>query len=776
MEVPCSVLSVCARVEGRVVSLGVAVMHVDSHKLEVCEVRDNHELAILESILVQVRAAECVMNSDAPTFAEKALNLLESCQVLSHQRKKDYFDTMYLEQDLACILSEKTSVKNHLAELSLPLACKALAALIKQMQLKEKSEYFHTCRLSRFAVASIMRLDKAAFNALALLPQQMNNTGPTCLYGLLNKCKTSLGARRLLTWVTQPLVDIHNINDRLTVVELLHQRSDLRQTVHGEYLSKVPDLDKLSSALHSGGSSSRVSLEDLVRLYDCIVEVKLLNQVLEEKKNGGQEAEAQWRVFEEMIARPLRDVVRGLDRFLKLVTYTIDMKEAKAGVYIISRQFDPELKKLADQRDVLREQMNNHRSKVETKLFGSSSSRRDDLRLVGCSSHGYLFRVTKKDQAMVQKHKGQYEQVRINKGEYLFTTKTLKELAEAYEDSTRDYDKQQAQLFAKTLAVARTFWPAVECLAAVVATLDILTAFAYVASANGYCRPTLVEGGEALDLRLCRHALVENQRGDGFFIANDVHMDLKTSRLHIITGPNMGGKSTYIRQVAMVAVMAQIGCFVPCSSASLPVFHHIMCRVGASDNQIRGVSTFMSEMVETSVILNSSTERSLVVVDELGRGTSTYDGFGLAWAIARALSERIKCFCLFATHFHEMGELASVCAGVVNKHVTACVNDDELTFLYKTVDGCADQSYGIHVAKIARLPDRVIAQARTRANQLELAERLGHQEGRKELARYTSVWEALCQGVSNQDDFANRVLLHRDKLESLETSTEVAMA
>eukprot|EP00922_Rhytidocystis_sp_ex-Travisia-forbesii_P038632 GHVS01057520.1.p1 GENE.GHVS01057520.1~~GHVS01057520.1.p1 ORF type:complete len:791 (+),score=98.42 GHVS01057520.1:407-2779(+) len=772
------ILSVYAKMDGRVVILGLAVFYAETHKVEVCEVRDNHELAILESVIVQVRARECIVNTDVKMLCDKILDLLDSCQVTSIQRNKDYFDVTYLEHDISHLLSDKSSAKTHLAELSMSLASGAMAAVIKECGLKEKPEYFQTCRLSTFAIASIMRLDKAAFNALAILPNNGEGKGGTtsscCLYGLLNKCKTSLGSRRLLTWVTQPLVDVNTITDRLTVVELLVNHSDLRHIIHGNHLMKVPDLDKLAGALHAsvGGGKSRVKLDDLVRLYDCVVEAGCLFSMLTDKiKDNSSSRDTQmtkeesggWIVFDEMICKPLGDVVKGLDRFLKLVTYTVDMQEAKAGNFVISRQFDPTLKQLAEQRDSLRHEMEKHKTKVEQSLFGGCRrSGGDDLRLVSCSSHGFLFRVTKKDQAAVQKHKGLYEQVRINKGEYLFTNRKLRELAEAHEDSSREYEKQQAQLFAKTLSVARTFWPAVECLAAIIATLDIVTAFAYVAASNNYCKPTLRE---------------ELQRGDGYFIANDVNMDIDTSRLHIITGPNMGGKSTYIRQVAMVAVMAQIGCFVPCSAAILPIFHHIMCRVGASDNQIRGVSTFMSEMVETSVILKSSTERSLVVVDELGRGTSTYDGFGLAWAIARALTERIKCFCLFATHFHEMAELVSVCPGVVNKHVTACASGDQLTFLYKTIDGCADQSYGTHVAEIARLPAKVIAHARRRADQLELAERLGHEEGRLQLGRLQSLWSKISSGLENEQDFANRVIANREEIEQIgQQSTPAAVA
>merc|ERR1719424_469748 len=203
------------------------------------------------------------------------------------------------------------------------------------------------------------------------------------------------------------------------------------------------------------------------------------------------------------------------------------------------------------------------------------------------------------------------------------------------------------------------------------------------------------------------------------FIANDLSMDRETSRLHIITGPNMGGKSTYIRSVALIALLNQIGSFVPCQAATLPIFDSVMCRVGASDMQLRGISTFMAEMLEASCILNTATEKSLVIIDELGRGTSTSDGFGIAWAIARHLVEEKKCYTLFATHFHEIATLQDTVPAVRNRHATATVDaaSGKLTFLYALADGSADQSYGAHCAELAGFPDKIVKDAQKRANE-----------------------------------------------------------
>jgi len=235
-----------------------------------------------------------------------------------------------------------------------------------------------------------------------------------------------------------------------------------------------------------------------------------------------------------------------------------------------------------------------------------------------------------------------------------------------------------------------------------------------------FVRARLDTSGKTLELKGATHVLVV-ANSDKSFVSNSLSMDSETSRLHLITGPNMGGKSTYIRSVALVALLNQIGSFVPCQAATLPIFDAIMCRVGASDMQLRGVSTFMAEMLEASCILNTASTQSLVIVDELGRGTSTSDGFGIAWSIVRHLAEVTRCFSLFATHFHELAALEDVIPQVRNKHTTAAVDktSGKLTFLYALKDGAADQSYGAHVAELAGFPAHVLAASQRRAAEFE---------------------------------------------------------
>lgn len=327
------------------------------------------------------------------------------------------------------------------------------------------------------------------------------------------------------------------------------------------------------------------------------------------------------------------------------------------------------------------------------------------------------------------KNRKTYMDLGTVKGGVYFTTSAMRALNDDFRSLSEEYARTQSRLVKDVIDIASSYAPPLEQLNVVLANLDVILSFAHVASNAPipYTRPLIQERGSPLVLQDARHPCLEVQ-DDIHFIPNDVSMVPGTSEFLLLTGPNMGGKSTYLRQIGMITLMAQMGCFVPAATgAQVPVCDCILARVGAGDSQLRGVSTFMAEMLETATILKTATKDSLVLIDELGRGTSTYDGFGLAWAISEWIVKEIHAKCVFATHFHELTNLAKEQAGVQNLHVVAHVSpreegshfDKDITLLYKVEPGTSDQSYGIQIAELADFPESVIRLAKRKAEELE---------------------------------------------------------
>ncbi|KAM6492493.1 DNA mismatch repair protein [Amanita muscaria] len=713
----------------RMKTLGVSYADTSVRELGVAEFVDNDLFSNLETLIIQLSVKEAIIPSgtisgttERDVDLNKLRTVLDRCGVVITERKPSEFNAKNISENLCRLLNpihlpSQTEPSLLIPQLSLPNAPSALGALISYLSLLSDPSNQAAYKLRTHDLTQYMRLDASALKALSLTESSANQTTSardTTLLGLLNKCKTAQGTRLLAAWLRQPLMNRHEIRKRLNIVEIFFNDSNARRTLRDDYLKFIPDLNRLSKRFRRSVSS----LEDVVRVYQAILK---LPGIIETLENIELDQECV-QLLNEIYVQTLRGCQESLEKYGEMVEQTLDLDELDHHNYVIKPDHDPRLRELSKRLTHVRDGLDQEHRAIGKDL-GLELDKK--LHLENNQVYGYCFRLTKNDAKALSK---KYIELGTTKSGVFFTTKTLKSLAEEFKDLSQSYSRTQSGLVREVVNIASTYAPVLESLDGVLAQLDVILSFAHV-SANApepYVKPHLVDKGDGgLILRDARHPCLEVQE-EIHFIPNDVEMNKGQSELLIITGPNMGGKSTYIRQVGVIALMAQVGCFVPCSEAQLPIFDSVLCRVGAGDSQLKGVSTFMAEMLETATILRAATQDSLIIIDELGRGTSTYDGFGLAWAISEHIASEIRAFCLFATHFHELTALDQQVPHIKNLHVVAHVTetndgnqDRDITLLYKVEPGICDQSFGIHVAKLANFPNNVIKLAKRKADELE---------------------------------------------------------
>ncbi len=569
----------------------------------------------------------------------------------------------------------------------------AAGGLVHYLRSTQKADLAHVRSISYRPRAAGLLVDPTTLKHLEIV--EGSDGGRTgSLLDELDRTVTSIGSRLLRSWLLRPLVALEPIRDRLDAVEDLAFRTTERGRFR-DAVKAVQDIERLVARVALGTAGPR----DLVGLRTSLAAIPRLRTVL--------------APLEALLVRSLLAELDDLaDLRATIESALVDDPPALAreGGFIRTGH-DREIDEL---RTISRsgKAVINELEARERQRTGISS-----LKVRYNRVFGYYIEVSKSNLHAVP---NDYLRKQTIAGGERFITPALKEYEEKVLGADERTVERELELFEILRQAVAAEAPRIQASARAIATLDVLAALAEVAVVNNYTKPIVHDGDEMVVVD-ARHPVVERRTGANDFVPNDVNLNGSTSQLVILTGPNMGGKSTYLRQVALLCVLAQAGSFVPAREAKLPIVDRIFARVGASDNIARGHSTFMVEMQETANILHGATPRSLVVLDEIGRGTATFDGLSIAWAVAEhlATNPRLRPKTLFATHYHELTDLADATPGVVNYHVSAREWKDDIVFLRKIVPGRSDRSFGIQVARLAGLPPAVVSRAREILSALE---------------------------------------------------------
>lgn len=723
-------------------SCGLAALDLSTGEFRATEFSGENALRRVGDELQQLKPKELLFASSHPLFERgpvgQETSVLGDDATLPWRLTETPLEDWVFATDYAVPL-----VENQFGVLSLegfglagrPAAASAAGAILHYVRATQKGTLSHIDRIGFYDRQDCLVLDAVTVRNLELVEPLFSSSGPAfTLYRAVDHTLTPMGKRLLRAWMLRPLIESATIEARLTAVAAgvkdLVAREELRRTLDG-----VLDLERLLSRVTLESANPR----DLLALAASLRRLPSIRAAL-----GRLSAPR----LEQLHARldPLEDLAQHIESSL------VDeppLTLAEGGV--IREGIDSELDQL---RDLSR----------NSKQFVAQIEERErqrtgigSLKVRFNSVFGYYLEISK---ANLHLAPAEYERKQTLVNAERFTTPELKQYEAKILDAQEKIVEIERRIFAALRAYVGGEAKRIRQTSLALAEVDVLAGFAHLAAARDYCRPEFASDG-TMEVLGGRHAVVECPEAampGERFVPNDLYMDADSTRLVLLTGPNMGGKSTYLRQTALIAILAQMGSFVPARRARLPFFDRIFTRIGASDNLARGRSTFMVEMTETAAILNTATARSLVLLDEMGRGTATYDGLALAWAAIEHLHDRTGAKTLFATHYHELTALEALLPGVKNFHVAVKESAGGIVFLRKVEPGAADKSYGIEVAKLAGLPPEVIGRARAVLAEHESAEsaaasHLGHTapEPRAQLTIFTPLSQRIVDRLKMAD-------------------------
>lgn len=596
-----------------------------------------------------------------------------------------------LEQRLGLLFSEQNT-KEENAELNFltksltdRLQLDVVQKLLTYLSITQKRSLGHLQEARTYEPDHYLKMDHYAKSNLELTQSIRNGKKQGTLLWLLDETKTAMGGRLLKQWLDRPLIQEKKILQRQKMVQSLltsyFERVELQ-----EALKKVYDLERLAGKVAFGTVNGR----DMIQLKTSLEQIPAIKEILSGIDQG------EWHALLQQMD-PVTDVVKLIDRAIQEEP-PLSVTEGN----VIKDGFNEKL-------DQYRDAMHNGKNwLMELQAKEREATGIKNLKIGFNRVFGYFIEITKSNLSSLPE--GRYERKQTLANAERFITPELKETETLILEAEEKSQDLEYQLFLEIREEIKKSIARLQQLAKAVSAIDVLQGFATVSEQYQYICPELQNNYHEIELIDGRHPVVEKVLGQQKYIPNSVVMDQDTTIL-LITGPNMSGKSTYMRQLALIVIMAQIGCFVPASSAKLPIFDQIFTRIGASDDLISGQSTFMVEMMEANQALRKATPNSLILFDEIGRGTATYDGMALAEAIIEYIQREVKAKTLFSTHYHELTTLEKTLPNLKNIHVGAVEQDGEVVFLHKMMEGPADKSYGIHVAKLSGMPDSLLKRA-----------------------------------------------------------------
>ena len=684
---------------------GISVCDISTGEFYSSEIKGENNFEILLDEIARFSPSEIIANSMMFECKDELDKIKERFNIYMNRFNDKFFleDEGNLPLDYNIIENKKqvASLKEK------KLAVKSINALLEYLNETQMTSLEHINTITLYSISKYMLLDVTARRNLEITEKMRDKSKKGTLLWVLDKTSTSMGGRLLRRWLNDPLLEVKEIQERLDAVKELKENIMLRGDAT-ETLKKVYDIERLAGKMTYGNANAR----DMITLKNSLQKLPDLKNVLSQCTSPKLK-----ELYEEL--DELKDIYELID---KSIIEDPPMTVKDGG--IIKMGFDPEI----DQLKTATTEGKNWIIKLEAEEKAKTGIK--TLKIGYNKVFGYYFEVSKSFVSQVPDRF--IRKQTLTTGER-YITEELKTLESQILGAEEKVINLEYNAFVKIREEIALNIKRLQQSAKVVSTLDVLSSFAQVAEDMNYCMPTVTNNGK-ITIKEGRHPVIEKMLGVGNFVPNDTILDKDENRLAIITGPNMAGKSTYMRQVALITLMAQIGSFVPATEAEIGVVDKIFTRVGASDDLSMGQSTFMVEMMEVATILKEATENSLVILDEIGRGTSTYDGLSIAWAVAEYIADKEKCGAktLFATHYHELIELADKQEGIKNYSIAVKEKGEDIIFLRKIVEGGTDESYGIHVARLAGVPKVVTKRANEILRSLERKSMLSGKKVEKE--------------------------------------------